>query len=73
MENPIEGYINKEIKKVTEEFIELERQLYIDFAQFLESYSYRNRNFKGETLYSTSKYDDMYLVEELFEIYKKNK
>jgi hypothetical protein len=70
MENPIEGYTNKEIKKVTEEFIELERQLYIDFAQFLEGYSYRNRNFKGETLYSTSKYDDMYLVEELFEIYK---
>jgi hypothetical protein len=35
-----------------------------------ENYPYRNRNYKQETLYAKSKYDETYLEKELLEIYK---
>lgn len=35
-----------------------------------ENYPYRNRNYKQETLYAKSKYDETYLENELLEIYK---
>jgi hypothetical protein len=40
------------------------------FENFLESYPYRNRNFKNEILYAKSKFDETYLYHELLEIYK---
>lgn len=42
----------------------------MNFKNFLESYPYRNRNFKNEILYAKSKFDETYLYHELLEIYK---
>ena len=42
----------------------------MSFENFLESYPYRNRNFKNEILYAKSKFDETYLYHELLEIYK---
>jgi hypothetical protein len=36
-----------------------------------ESFPIRIRNFKGEVLFAGSKYDDVYLISELVQIYKK--
>jgi hypothetical protein len=36
-----------------------------------ESFPIRSRNFKGEVLFAGSKYDDVYLISELVQIYKK--
>jgi hypothetical protein len=38
-----------------------------------ENYPYRNRNYKQETLYAKSKYDETYLENELLEIYEDTK
>jgi hypothetical protein len=38
-----------------------------------ESFPIRSRNFKGEVLFAGSKYDDVYLISELVQIYKKKK
>jgi hypothetical protein len=35
-----------------------------------EHYPYRNRNYKQETLYAKSKYDETYLKQELLETFK---
>jgi hypothetical protein len=44
----------------------------IKFSKWVDDrYPIRNRNFKGEVLYSRSKYDDFYLISELVQIYKK--
>ncbi len=44
----------------------------IAFSKWVDDrYPIRNRNFKGEVLYSRSKYDDFYLISELVQIYKK--
>lgn len=44
------------------------------FDEWLNDYyPYRNRNYKQEVLYAKNKYDDIYLKEELLEIYKKYK
>jgi hypothetical protein len=43
----------------------------MSFKEWLDDYyPYRNRNYKQETLYAKSKYDDTYLESELLEIYK---
>ena len=42
----------------------------MNFKNFLESYPYRNRNFKNEILYAKSKFDETYLYYELLEIFK---
>jgi len=43
----------------------------MNFKNFLDSYPYRNRNFKNEILYAKSKFDETYLYHELLEIFKK--
>lgn len=44
----------------------------IKFSKWVDDhFPLRNRNFKGEVLYSGSKYDDFYLISELVQIYKK--
>jgi hypothetical protein len=44
----------------------------IKFSKWVDDrYPIRNRNFKGEVLYSRSKYDDFYLISELVQIYRK--
>lgn len=43
------------------------------FAEWCTKYRELNRNYKGEILYAKSKYDDVFLIEELLEIYKKEK
>jgi len=44
----------------------------VKFSKWVDDrYPIRNRNFKGEVLYSRSKYDDFYLISELVQIYKK--
>ena len=44
----------------------------IAFSKWVDDhFPLRNRNFKGEVLYSGSKYDDFYLISELVQIYKK--
>jgi hypothetical protein len=43
----------------------------MNFENFLDSYPYRNRNFKNEILYAKSKFDETYLYHELLEIFKK--
>jgi hypothetical protein len=44
----------------------------IKFSKWVDDrFPIRNRNFKGEVLYSRSKYDDFYLVSELVQIYQK--
>lgn len=41
------------------------------FDEWLDKYySYRNRNYKNEILYSKSKYDETYLKQELLENFK---
>jgi hypothetical protein len=42
----------------------------MNFENFLDSYPYRNRNFKNEILYAKSKFDETYLYHELLEIFK---
>jgi hypothetical protein len=43
----------------------------IKFSKWVDDrFPIRNRNFKGEVLYSRSKYDDFYLISELVQIYK---
>jgi hypothetical protein len=42
----------------------------MNFENFLDSYPYRNRNYKKEILYAKSKYDNIYLESELLEIFK---
>lgn len=43
----------------------------IKFSKWVDDhFPLRNRNFKGEVLYSGSKYDDFYLISELVQIYK---
>lgn len=44
----------------------------IAFSKWVDDrFPIRNRNFKGEVLFSRSKYDDFYLISELVQIYKK--
>ena len=44
----------------------------IAFSKWVDDhFPIRNRNFKGQVLYSGSKYDDFYLISELVQIYKK--
>jgi len=44
----------------------------IKFSKWVDDrFPIRNRNFKGEILYSRSKYDDFYLISELVQIYQK--
>lgn len=44
----------------------------IAFSKWVDDhFPLRNRNFKGEVLFSGSKYDDFYLISELVQIYKK--
>jgi hypothetical protein len=46
----------------------------IKFSKWVdESFPIRSRNFKGEVLFAGSKYDDVYLISELVQIYKKKK
>ena len=65
-----ERYDNAElrdkIEKIAEEFA-------IGFAEWCTKYRELNRNVYGKTLYAKSKYDDVFLIEELLEIYKKEK
>lgn len=43
----------------------------IKFSKWVDdNFPIRNRNFKGEVLYAGSKYDDVYLISELVQIYK---
>jgi hypothetical protein len=43
----------------------------VAFSKWVDDrFPIRNRNFKGEVLYSRSKYDDFYLISELVQIYK---
>jgi hypothetical protein len=43
----------------------------VKFSKWVDDrFPIRNRNFKGEVLYSRSKYDDFYLISELVQIYK---
>jgi hypothetical protein len=44
----------------------------VKFSKWVDdNFPIRNRNFKGEVLYAGSKYDDVYLISELVQIYKK--
>jgi hypothetical protein len=44
----------------------------IKFSKWVDdSFPIRIRNFKGEVLFAGSKYDDVYLISELVQIYKK--
>lgn len=44
----------------------------IKFSKWVDdNFPIRNRNFKGEVLYAGSKYDDVYLISELVQIYQK--
>lgn len=46
----------------------------IAFSKWVDdNFPIRNRNFKGEVLYAGSKYDDVYLISELVQIYKSKK
>jgi hypothetical protein len=45
----------------------------IGFAEWCAKYGELNRNVYGKILYAKSKYDDVFLIEELLEIYKKEK
>jgi hypothetical protein len=36
-----------------------------------DNFPIRNKNFKGEVLFSGSKYDDFYLIGELVQLYRK--
>lgn len=43
----------------------------VKFSKWVDdNFPIRNRNFKGEVLYAGSKYDDVYLISELVQIYK---
>ena len=43
----------------------------IKFSKWVDdNFPIRNKNFKGEILYAGSKYDDVYLISELVQIYK---
>jgi hypothetical protein len=46
----------------------------IAFSKWVDdSFPIRSRNFKGEVLFAGSKYDDVYLISELVQIYKRKK
>ena len=57
---------SNECEKIAEEFA-------IGFAEWCAKYGELNRNVYGNILYAKSRYDDVFLIEELLEIYKKEK
>jgi hypothetical protein len=65
----IQHYSNdweKQCVNVAEEFA-------IGFAEWCTKYRELNSNVYGKTLYAKSKYDDVFLIEELLEMYKMEK
>ena len=53
--------------------VRIAEEFAIGFAEWCAKYGELNRNIYGKILYAKSKYDDVFLIEELLEIYKKEK
>lgn len=69
-----EGYIKyDEMCDASNKCIIIAEEFAIGFTEWCTKYRELNRNYKGEILYALSKYDDVFLIEELLEIYKKEK
>lgn len=45
----------------------------IEFAEFVATYSYKNRNYLGEMLHAKSKYDDTDTTKGLFDLFLQTK
>ena len=56
--------------KLFNEALEIEENQMINFAEFVATYSDKNRNYKGEMLHAKSKYDGSERTSDLLELFK---
>jgi len=69
----IKGITSLNCDEVLEQAKEMEKQQMCDFADFVATYTDKNKNVNGEILHAKSKYDGAERTIDLLEEYLKNK